>query len=48
VREDLDGQDAQAELGTKADRSRYVKVRTLADVQRGEMIEQAGQVAGWT
>jgi hypothetical protein len=32
------------------DRSRYVKVRTLEDVQRPEMqewIEQAGRVAGW-
>ena len=32
------------------DRSRYVKVRTLEDVQRGEMhewVEQAGRVAGW-
>jgi hypothetical protein len=33
------------------DRSRYVKVRTLEDVQRPEMqewIEQAGRVAGWS
>jgi hypothetical protein len=32
------------------DRSRYVKVRTLEDVQRPEMqewIEQAGRVSGW-
>jgi hypothetical protein len=32
------------------DRSRYVKVRTLEDVQQREMyewIEQAGRVAGW-
>jgi hypothetical protein len=32
------------------DRSRYVKVRTLEDVQRREMhewVEQAGRVPGW-
>jgi hypothetical protein len=34
-----------------SDRSRYVKVRTLEDVQRREMrewVEQAGRVPGWT
>jgi hypothetical protein len=41
--------EAPPPLG-ETDRSRYVKVRTLEDVQRREMhewIEQAGRVAGW-
>ena len=41
--------DSPPPLGD-TDRSRYVKVRTLEDVQRPEMqewIEQAGRVAGW-
>ena len=41
--------DSPPPLGD-TDRSRYVKVRTLEDVQRREMrdwIEQAGRVAGW-
>ncbi|HEX6868742.1 MAG TPA: DUF1801 domain-containing protein [Candidatus Limnocylindrales bacterium] len=35
----------------ETDRSRYVKVKTLDDVQRREMhdwVEQAGRVAGWS
>ena len=41
--------DSPPPLGD-TDRSRYVKVRTLEDVQRREVhewIEQAGRVAGW-
>lgn len=41
--------DAPPPLGD-TDRSRYVKVRTLEDVQRREMrewVEQAGRVPGW-
>jgi hypothetical protein len=41
--------DAPPPLGD-SDRSRYIKVRTLEDVERPEMrtwIEQAGRVSGW-
>ena len=41
--------DSPPPLGD-TDRSRYVKARTLEDVQRRDMhgrIEQAGRVAGW-
>ena len=41
--------DSPPQLGD-TDRSRYVKVRTLEDVQRREIrewVEQAGRVAGW-
>jgi hypothetical protein len=42
--------DAPPALGT-VDRTRYVKVTTVAEIQRPEMqgwIEQAGRTAGWT
>ena len=41
--------DPPPPLGT-TDRSRYVKVKTLAEAQRPEMLEwiqQAGRVQGW-
>ena len=42
--------DPPPPLGT-SDRTRYVKVRTLEEVEGSEMqrwVEQAGDVAGWT